>query len=146
MRGFLVLCDSAGVDRATGKINMLGAGWSLTGPQVPPMAVAGFLRVPWEEAKAEHAFTLRLVDGDGEPVRTPFAGEEGALRFGGTLVVDLGEGRDRERAENPEIHSGFAVSVPSLPLGPGRYTWTLEVDGDDLASVTFGVRAGLGDR
>ncbi|GAA3123525.1 DUF6941 family protein [Streptosporangium carneum] len=146
MRGFLVLCDSATVDQATGKVSMLGAGWSLTGPQVPSMAVAGFLRVPWIEARTEYAFTLRLVDEGGRPVTTPAAEEGRPLRFGGRLAVDVGGRAAGEAVVPPEVHSSFVVGVPPLPLAPGRYTWTLEVDGEDLTSVTFGVRAGLGDR
>ncbi|MGV9772922.1 DUF6941 family protein [Streptosporangium sp. NPDC003464] len=140
MQGFLVLCDSASTDRATGKISMLGAGWSLTGPELPSTAIAGFLRVPWEEARGDLDFTLGLVDEGGEPVMVPAAEEERPLRFSGQLAVDPADAELDGLARSLDIHSSFAINVHSLSLGPGRYTWTLEVDGQELASVTFGVR------
>ncbi|WP_433254013.1 DUF6941 family protein [Streptosporangium sp. CA-135522] len=141
MQGFLVLCDSASTDRATGKISMLGAGWSLTGPELPSTAIAGFLRVPWNEARTDHTFTLGLAGEDGEPVMVSAAGRERPLRFSGQLAVNPADTELDELARSLDIHSSFAISVHSLSLAPGRYTWALEVDGEDLASVTFGVRA-----
>ncbi|MFI6794708.1 hypothetical protein [Streptosporangium canum] len=69
----------------------------------------------------------------------PAAEEERPLRFSGRPAVDPSapelDGLDRSL----DIHSSFAVDVHSLT--PGRYTRTLEVDGRELASVTFGVRS-----
>jgi len=43
----MLLCDSAQV--ADGKLYILGGGWSVTGPQPVPSAVAIKLEVDWHE-------------------------------------------------------------------------------------------------
>lgn len=45
MRASIVLADFAETDPG-GKVHILGAGWSVIGPQPSPQAVAGFLQVP----------------------------------------------------------------------------------------------------
>lgn len=44
----LILCDAAQTDAATGKIHMLGAGWTITGSPTAPHAVALMIQVPWD--------------------------------------------------------------------------------------------------
>ena len=36
MRASLVLCDYAAQDVLSGKVHLMGAGWSMTGPCLPP--------------------------------------------------------------------------------------------------------------
>lgn len=59
------------------------------------------------------------------------------LEIGGQVEVREPEGSDILA----ELTAAFAVNV-MLPLSPGQpYTWSLEVDGKDLASTTFYVRS-----
>jgi len=50
------LADAA--QEVRGKLYILGGGWSVTGPDVPPMALAIKLDVPWSDANASHDFVL----------------------------------------------------------------------------------------
>lgn len=143
IEGFLVLADSATTDRASGKIHMLGAGWSLTGPAVPPSAIAGFLRIPWGEASEQVRFRLHLIDEEGEPVKIP-QGDGGDLPIGfeGTLALNDAQA-DHEEAKWVPMNLSFSVSLPPLPLTTGHpYEWIFEVEGSRVASVRFVVRPG----
>ena len=73
MRVTMLLADAA--QEVNGKLYVLGGGWSVTGPDLPPMAIAIKLDVPWSDANAQHAFILELVDQDGRPVA---AGDPGS--------------------------------------------------------------------
>lgn len=141
MQGFLVLGDAASTDEATGKINLLGAGWSVTGPMVSMSAVAGFLRVPWEDLGTKIRFALRLLDEEGRPVR-PFADSDGTLFFTGEITPDV-EGVEPMVTRVP-FNLSFAIPIPPLPLVAGRvYEWVMEADETRVASVQFAVRAEL---
>jgi len=63
----LILCDAAQADTATGKVHMLGAGWSLTRAPVTH-AVVLLAKVPWDRTNQRIPFTLTLRDGDGVDV------------------------------------------------------------------------------
>ncbi|WP_327104877.1 DUF6941 family protein [Nonomuraea glycinis] len=140
MQAFLVLCDAAGSDTATGKLNLLGAGWSLTGPAIPMSAVAGFIRLPWDEVNGEDlSFQLQIVDDSGEPVR-PFIDNNVPFRIEGKFTL-----RDPEQAEKAAktvpLNISFAFPLPPLPLTPGcTYRWILETQDKEVASVAFTVR------
>src|ERR671920_804574 len=51
------------------KLYLLGGGWSVTGPDPTPSALAIALKVPWDEANQPHALRVELLDSDGHPVR-----------------------------------------------------------------------------
>jgi hypothetical protein len=141
MQGFLVLADSANTDRTTGKVHLLGAGWSLTGPPVPPFAIAGFLRIPWDEAKEDLSFRLQLVDEHRTKIELPRAdGESRSVRFEGKLGLVEAQPDEDVTREVP-MNLSFSLNIPPLPLSPGRtYEWVLEISGVEVASVRFGVR------
>jgi hypothetical protein len=122
MRVTMMLADAA--QEVNGKLYVLGGGWSVTGPVLPPMALALKLDVPWSAAHQEHEFLLVLVDADGHPVRV--AGDGGEVQAGGTFEV----GRPEGLPPGTDIDFAFAVTVPSLPLAPGRYAWQLWIDGE----------------
>ena len=68
-----MLCDAArAVDD---ELSVLGGGWSVTGPNPAPSAIALRLKVPWDEANTPHAMRLELIDSDRRPVtRAPGGG------------------------------------------------------------------------
>lgn len=118
----LVLCDAAQAE-PSGKVHMLGAGWSTTRSPTSH-AVAVLIKVPWDRANQRLPLTLVLLDADGAPVRleTP----DGSV----TTVEQRGEievGRPPGLAAGSMLDAAFALNVPSLPLAPGRYEWRLEV-------------------
>ena len=118
----MMLADAA--QEVNGKLYVLGGGWSVTGPVVPPMALALKLDVPWSDANQQHEFELVLVDADGHPVGGD--GQNDGVRAGGMFEV----GRPPGLPAGTDIDFAFAVTVGSLPLGPGRYAWQLWIDGE----------------
>ena len=62
----MLLCDAAQV--ADGKLYVLGGGWSMTGPDPVPSAIALKIDVDWHEAELAHHWELFLEDADGRPV------------------------------------------------------------------------------
>jgi hypothetical protein len=122
MRVTMMLADAA--QEVNGKLYVLGGGWSVTGPVLPPMALALKLDVPWSAANQQHEFLLVLVDADGHPVRVGV--DDGDVRAGGTFEV----GRPPGLPAGTDIDFAFAVTVPSLPLAAGRYAWQLWIDGE----------------
>ncbi len=138
MEGFLVLSDAASTDVATGKINLLGAGWSVTGPVVPMAAVAGFLRIPWDDVEGKISFVVRLQDEEGRPVR-PFADNDGVLSFHGEFAPHADQSEPIGR--RVPLTLSFAIQIPPLPLAAGRvYEWNLEANDAEVASARFVVR------
>jgi hypothetical protein len=136
MRASLILADFAESDPG-GKVHILGAGWSVTGPQASPQAVVGFIQVPPDRVGNPIPFTLRLADRTGELVEVPGPAGMQRLEINGQVEVQEPQGWDR----STDLNAAFAVNV-LLPLSPGQsYTWTLEIDGKDLAGTTFHIRS-----
>lgn len=59
----MMLCGAAQV--SDGKLYVLGGGWSMTGPDPVPSAIALKIDVGWHEAEAPHHWELFLEDADG---------------------------------------------------------------------------------
>ncbi|MFG1707157.1 DUF6941 family protein [Nonomuraea sp. M3C6] len=141
MEAFIVLCDAAQHDVASGKINVLGGDWSVTDARPTQTAVAMFIRLSWEEATEGRSFTLRLVDDTGKQVRIGEPGEERPIEYGGTLQLNESAADTDPAAKLVDVHNSFAVTVPELPLEPGRrYVWEVRTSGELLSLVAFAVR------
>lgn len=138
----MMLADHAQV--ADGKLFISGGGWSVTGTPTQPSALALLMQVPWTEANRKIPFTLRLVDGDGQPVRQPTPdGQSTPVEITGSLEV----GRPVGVPEGTMLDAPFAANLPPLFLAPGRYVWELWLDGETRAEwqVSFLARpAGQG--
>ncbi len=136
----LLLADAAQV--ADGKLYVLGGGWSVTGPDPTPSAVAIKVGVDWHEFNDTHHWELFLEDADGGLVS--FDTPEGAQPI---------EVRgDFSASAPPGVPVGTPVDVPiavnfsPLPLAPGaRYTWRMVIDGESLpgATASFSTRPAL---
>ena len=74
MMATILLADAA--QAIDNKLYILGGGWSVTGPDPSPSALAIALKVPWDEANRRHDLRVELLDSDGQPVRLGSA-EEG---------------------------------------------------------------------
>jgi hypothetical protein len=134
----MMLADAAQVSE--NKINLLGGGWELIGPQIGPTAVALLIRVPWDMTNTKQRWALELVDSDGEAVTltTPLGHEE-PVKVEGEFEV----GRP------PGVPKGVAFQVPlaitfgPLPVEPGgRYEWRLTIgkESDEGWRLPFSVR------
>ena len=66
MKVTMLLADAA--QAVEGKLYVLGGGWSITGPDPTPSAIAVYIQVPWDRTNVEHAFRFDLVDSDGDSV------------------------------------------------------------------------------
>jgi hypothetical protein len=134
----MLLADAA--QEVNGKLYVLGGGWSVTGPEVPPMAIALKIDVPWNEANRRRQWELVLLDADGSPVTFPSADGPQELRVGGDFEV----GRPPGLTPGSDIDLPLAVNVGPLPLPPGaRYTWRLQIDGETQEhwQLSFTVRS-----
>lgn len=134
----MMLADHAQV--AEGKLFISGGGWSVTGTPTQPSALAVLLQVPWTDANRKIPFKLRLVDGDGQPVRQPTPhGPSAPIEITGDLEV----GRPIGIPEGSLLDAPFAANVPPLLLSPGRYVWELWLDGGTRTEwqVSFLARA-----
>jgi len=106
-----------------GKLTLVGAGWSMTGPNAP-CAIGMVFYVPWHLTNKKHEFQLELIDMEGNGVALHGADEP--LIIGGEFEVG--------RPPGAPIGMTFPVGVP-LNIGPlglpphQRYEWRLQVDG-----------------
>src|SRR5690242_16280703 len=126
MRATLLLADAA--QAVDGKLYILGGGWSVTGPDPTPSALALKLEVPWDRANHRYDLVLELVDADGEPVLLESSDEQEPqpLRFQAKFEA----GRPAGLKPGTPLDGALAVSLAPIPLEPGeRYAWRLTVDG-----------------
>jgi hypothetical protein len=129
----LLLCDAAQV--AEGKLYILGGGWSITGPDPLPSAVAMKVQVEWSEADVEHHWELYLVDEDGHPVTVPTSNGPVPLEVRGDFRLV----RPDNLPEGVPLDLPLAVNFGPLPLEPGRrYTWCLTIDGESRPNWVLG--------
>ncbi len=129
----MMLCDAAQV--ADGKLYILGGGWSMTGPDPVPSAVALKFEVDWNEAGRSHHWELFMEDGDGRPVLVPTPEGSQPVEVRGEFSVM----RPPSLPEGSPIDVALAVNIPPLPLLPAaRYTWRLTVNGEHLPGSDLG--------
>jgi hypothetical protein len=129
----MMLCDAAQV--ADGKLFILGGGWSITGPDPAPSAIALKLEVDWHEAGAPHHWELFLVDADGREVRFDTPEGSQAIEIRGDFTVQRPQGVP----EGTPVDLPLAINLGPLPLPPGgRYTWRFTVDGETSESWSLG--------
>ena len=133
----MLLVTSAQV--ADGKLFVLGGGWSLTGPDPMPSAIAMKIDVGWHEADQAHHWELFLEDADGGPVMVDTPDGAQPVEVRGEFTV----ARPRHRARGTPIDVALAVNLGPLPLLPGnRFTWRLSIDGesDETWGLAFTTR------
>jgi hypothetical protein len=119
----MMLADHA--QAAEGKLNIIGGGWNITGPQPGPFAIALLFEVPWDRTNELHRFRLELVDSDGDPVLVPTPEGEQPLVFEAEFEV----GRPAGVTRGTPLPFPLALNMGPQPLAPGgRYEWRLTVD------------------
>jgi hypothetical protein len=131
----MMLADSA--QEVGGKLYILGGGWSITGPDPVPMAIALKLEVPWDRTNEQHSLLLELLDDDGNPVMVEGPEEHGQVPL--QVTGDFEAGRPPGIKPGTPIDSALAVNFGPLPLEPGRrYQWRLSIDGETDEDWTLG--------
>jgi hypothetical protein len=138
MKVTIMLADAA--QAVSGKLYVLGGGWSVTGPSPTAYAIALKVEVPWDETNKRHTLVLRLLDEDGRPVQVPAAsGDQVALE----IPADFEVGRPAGVLPGSPIDMPVVVNIGPMPLPPGRrFVWRLFIDGrsDPAWEVGFATR------
>ena len=132
MRAIVLLADAAVADQASGKVHLLGAGWTITGSPLPGHAVVALVGVPWDQRE----FLDRLEDLSA----TPHAGGvDQRIAVPVALEGKLEVGRPPGLPPGSVIDAPFVVSFPpGLPLSPGRYVWQLEINEEQQEAWSAG--------
>lgn len=133
----MLLCDAAQV--ADGKLFILGGGWSITGPDPAPSAIAVKVEIPWSSAESGHHWELFLEDADGRPVTVDTDAGDQPIEIRGDFQV----GRPVGVPEGSPVDLPLAFNLGPLPLAPGeRYTWRFILDGETQEgwSLAFSTR------
>ena len=110
----LVLADFARA--AEGKLDLLGAGWTVTGPQPSNFGIGILIEARPGEFGGEHTVLLELVDKDGQPVPVP-DGDDPLLHIEGQIQI----------LPPPDHSPALPVIVPlafnaaQMPLPPGQW-------------------------
>ena len=137
MKVTILLADAA--QAVEGKLFVLGGGWSITGPEPSPMALAIKIEVPWDQANQQHACRLELLDSDGQAVRVDTGEGEQPIFIEAGFEV----GRPAGVKPGTPIDLPLAINIPPFPLEPsGRYEWRLTINGesDEDWRVAFSTR------
>ena len=119
----MLLADYA--QAADGKLNIIGGGWSVTGPAPTAFAIAIDIKVPWDQTNRPHVMRLELVDADGQPVLVPTPDGEQPVVVESTFEV----GRPPGLKAGTPIDVPLALNFGAMPIPPGgRYEWRLTID------------------
>jgi len=122
MKVTMLLADAA--QAAEGKLNVLGGGWSITGPGPVPSAIAMLIEVPWDRANMRYPWQIELVDGDGDPVLITGPMGDQPVKVDGELEV----GRPPGVTPGTPLALPLAINLGPLPLPPGgRFEWRLTI-------------------
>ncbi|HSK16723.1 MAG TPA: hypothetical protein VK915_11215 [Gaiellaceae bacterium] len=133
MKVTMLLADYAKV--SDGKLDVLGGGWSVIGPQVGPAAIALYIQVPWDKANTRHRLRLELLDSDGHPVLSDSTEGEQPV---GLIQGEFEVGRPPGLKPGTPIDVPVAIALPPLDVPPGgRYEWRLSIDDETRQEWTL---------
>jgi hypothetical protein len=122
----LMLADHA--QAVGGKLYISGGGWSITGPDASPSAIAMDMKIPWDLRTEEHNLRLELVDSDGQSVLVPTPQGVQPLVIDGQLKI---EGPFDGIKPGTPLDAPFALNLGPIPIPPGgRYEWRLSINGE----------------
>ena len=117
----MLLADA--VQAVNGKLYVLGGGWSVTGPEPAPSALAIKIDVPWDEGNKKHRFRLALLDADGRAVTLP----DGQMPV--EVTGEFEAGRPAGMKPGTPLDVVLALNIGPLVLEPGsRYVWRIWID------------------
>lgn len=125
IRVTMMLADHA--QAADGKLNIIGGGWTMIGPDPTPFAIALLIEIPWSLTDQRHTFRLELIDQDGNTLTARSAeGVDEPVALTGDFSVDRPDGVPPGIPFSVPV----AINMPSPPPIPpgGRYEWRLEIN------------------
>ena len=134
----MLLADAA--QALENKLYIMGGGWTITGPEPTPSAIALYLKIPWDEADRRHRLRLELLGADGDLVEIDLPdGRKTTL----TIENEFEVGRPEGLKPGTPIELSLALSLGPLPLPPAsRFEWRLHIDDEtnDLWTLPFATR------
>ena len=137
MKVTMLLADAA--QAVGGKLYILGGGWSITGPDPTPMAIAMKIEVPWTDANRSHKLRLALLDEDERPVMLPTPTGDQPFE----IHIPFEVGRPPGLKPGTPLDLNLAINLTPLPLRPdNRYVWHCFINDDttDDWRVSFSTR------
>jgi hypothetical protein len=135
MKVTMLLADAA--QAVNGKLYILGGGWSLTGPQPTPLALAIKIEVPWTQANTQHHLRVALFDEDEHPVLIPTPNGDLPCELQSPFEV----GRPAGLKTGSPLDVTLAMNLAPLPLQPNtRYIWRCFIDNAPVQEVGFSTR------
>ena len=109
-----------------GKLDLLGAGWTVTGPDPASFGIGILIEARPGEFGGQHELLLELVDEDGRLVPVP-DGEDALLRIEGTIEMIPPPGHQPSLS----LVLPVAFNAANVPLPPGRkLEFRLWIDGE----------------
>lgn len=125
MKVTMLLADYAQV--AEGKLNIVGGGWTWTGPEPCPFGIALMVEVPWHQANRPHTFRLEVIDLDGNLVLVTTPDGDVPVAFEGNFEV----GRPPGVRSGAALPFMAAINSGPIPWPPGgHYEWRLTIDAE----------------
>ena len=124
MEATILLADAARV--SDGKLDLLGAGWTVTVAEPHPFGIGIILELPWAEIGVEHSFELVLLNAGDDSVAVDASGDvlfqgSGTMRTQKPPGVLLGK----------PVTQPVAIGVPPLAWQPAHdYKFLLTLDGN----------------
>jgi len=124
VRFWPLLADHA--QALSGKLYVMGGGWTLIGPEPSPMALAGILELDWDEANEPKALRIELLTEDGRPVAVPTPTGDRPVVIEAHVEVGRPPGTRRGSLFNVPI----AINTGPMPIPPGTgYVWRFSIGG-----------------
>jgi hypothetical protein len=129
-----MLADAAQVHQ--GKLFVIGGGIAVALPSPPgmftPLAIAGVISLPWEEANKPHTLTIDMVDLDGQPYQVSTATGEVPFRIQANFST----------AARPELRRGATLVVPiavqfPMQLRLGEYAFKVSLNGAEVTDAAI---------
>jgi Family of unknown function (DUF6941) len=115
------------------KLDVIGAGWTHTGPGAVNFGIGIIVSVSWDEANTKHHFVLDLLDADGRAVMAP----DGSQPLLHAEFAEFEVGRPPGMRPGTSQNVALALNVAGMPLPAGeRYQLRLVPDGDEDAAVS----------
>ena len=99
MKATLILADYARVSE--GKLDVLGAGWTVAGPDEVTMGLGVLVEVPWDQTNRSHQMVVRLLGEDGQLYPLPGAGRRARRAASRPVPTSRSAGRRASRPAPP---------------------------------------------
>lgn len=128
----MLLADAA--QHVSGKLYVLGAGWSVINPGTVMFAVAVYIQTAWSRANVQHEFRLELLDADGVPVlmEAPDGSEVPVALDGGFFSP-----RPADVKPGTPLDGGFAWNLAIALPADSRLGFRMSINGESHPDWTL---------